>query len=165
MQETETDSLVARAHNNHTGRDMTVWDQSDPTKPAKLYQFTVPESTLVDISSLDPLDKVREPRLYEDVKSSFKSNGLYNPLIVLDMDAEEWLADTELDKDMLPPPRTTGRCLRVQVGNNRYWLLKDLGYHMVECVIFKDKWAAYTLGHLLRVDKKWRRDSGWAKNS
>ena len=114
------------------------------------------------IADLDPLDKIREPALYTEVYNSVKANGLYNPVIILKISREEWLADTELDKDMLPPPIGGDEMRnRIQCGNNRVYALIDLGYTHVESIVCENKWAAYGLCHTLRVDKRWRRPGNW----
>lgn len=138
-------------------------ETKEPMKVAKAYK--VPpgyETVIMKLDDLDPIDKVREPPLYALIKKTFASNGLFHPLTVLRITRTDWENETEWDQDMLPPP-VGGEELRnrVQCGCNRYWLLRELGYDAVECVVVDEKEEAWDLCHTMRIDKSWQRVMNW----
>lgn len=134
----------------------------DKTNETKTWPFVIPAPIVVEMSTLDPLDKIREPALYVEVLESIRTEGLYNPIIVLEISREEWMQDTFFDKDMLTPPKDGPELRRrVQVGNNRLYALRELGFEYVEAIVTNNRWAAYSMGHYLRVDKRWRRPGNW----
>lgn len=120
-----------------------------------------PEDTVIlPLDMLDPIDKVREPAFYHFVKKTFITNKekLLYPLIIHPITVEDWWKEKELDKDQLPPPEDSHLLrYRIQCGCNRYFMLKELEYDAVECVVAYKKEDAWELCKKTRIDKSWQR--------
>lgn len=118
-----------------------------------------PKGTVIlKLEDLDPVDKIREPVFYEHVKQSFLNHGLFHPLVIRKVTKAEWREEMVLDKDMLPPPPDgPEERLLIQCGCNRYYMLKELGYEAVECILLDNKEEACELCRRMRIDKRWHR--------
>ena len=134
-------------------------------KVAKAYK-QIEGSVILPLDMLEPIDKVREPAFYNFVKKSFEANGLYYPIIIHPITVEEWEKERLLDVEQLPPsPVGANLRYRIQCGCNRYYILRELGYDGVECLVVEDLEEAWAICRKLKVDKGWQRTAFNVRNS
>jgi hypothetical protein len=114
------------------------------------------------ISMLEPYTKILSDHHYFTVIESIKMRGLMNPLVILQIDEDEWhkeyLDNMKQEYRGILGPATFGPPFRyrVQCGNHRYYALKDY-FHadVVPCEIYTE------LDEAAKACRKYRKYKGW----
>lgn len=93
--------------------------------------------TVMSLDSIYPHMAVGNPDFYNKLKHDVMLRGLEHPLVVVPMTVAEWRTMQDLSVDMLDPPDLpdTATVHQVRCGNNRYFLAKELGYTLIDCII------------------------------
>lgn len=106
------------------------------------------------LTRLVPVD----PELVDRLIGDIRSEGLLEPLAVVDTTIGEWKARYHHDPYLLEPPDLPDdtNIYLVQRGNNRLAAAEKLGYDMIDCLIFKYYREAGEFS-----DKQRRRTKGW----
>lgn len=111
----------------------------------------------VAVSDLLPYSKILNMDTYFSVVHSMERLGLMYPLIVVEMDADEWRAEEYQQGMLYPPSHAVGTVKRVQCGNNRYYALRDYfdDVTYVDCIVTGSLEEAQDMCKALRKDKTW----------
>jgi hypothetical protein len=79
---------------------------------------------------------------------------------------EDWEKERLLDFEQLPPTKVgVNLRYRIQCGCNRYYILSELGYDGVECLVVEGSEEAKALCRKLKVDKGWQRTAFNVRNN
>ena len=131
----------------------------EPRKVA--YARYAPEKSIVlPLEALFPVAKVQDEGFLHKVTQSFEAQGLLYPLVILKRTQGQWEQDASNDKDMVLAPQDVppdAYIHSIQCGCNRFYMLKQLGYTSVACVIYEDPEVAYSVCSTVRKDKQWLR--------
>lgn len=115
---------------------------------------------LLPLELLEPYTKVVAEEHYNRVIVSMEKFGLLYPLVILQIDEDEWMEDVREQGNIVEPPGTWGEQVRhrIQCGNNRYWAIKEHYPEVteVECLVYDNKPDAYEACRKIRGDKRWK---------
>jgi hypothetical protein len=115
---------------------------------------------MLPLDMLEPFAKVQSEDFYSSVINSMEKEGLLYPLIIAQVDEDEWWEDCKEQGEACLQPRVFGSQVRyrVQCGNNRYWALINhfTNIDAVSCLVYS-KEEAMEICKMLRRDKNWKR--------